>query len=174
MSEQAITQNKKGQFLPGNIWRYKPGQSGHPARYNYKSMRLKVIEFVEQQHEHDKAITWAGLAFYLGMSRNGLDRYRHGDIKKDSTAIVGLLSYYETAIEAQREAMMTDRQYATAGVIKGLQAIDRDKWGDKTEVSHDIKQQISVIVQPGSALAERMDKAGVTLEQPLDALDKPK
>ena len=152
-------QTKK--FLPGNIWRYKPGQSGKPARYNYKTMRLKVIDYAVQQAQDDVRCTWAGLAAYLGMTRRGLDMYREGTVGKDKDAVVHLLGYYATLMEAQLEQWLTDRHHATAGVIRALEVCDPDRWVQSTKVDISVTQQIQVVLPTGGKLRQRMINAGV-------------
>jgi len=170
MSEQPITQDPKtNQFLPGNIWRYRPGQSGHPARYNYKSMRLKVIEYIESvddPEEYAKCLTWSGLARYLGMSRKGLDRYAAGEIKKDTSAIVALLDYYKTLMEDQKEYRLQSKDYSTAGVIFGLK--NQHGWRDEKHltVEGEVKHELSMVVEGMPKLAQRFENAGVTIDQP--------
>ena len=172
MSEsEVITQDAtSGKFLANNTWRYRPGISGHPARFNYRSMRLKVIDYITEQLITEKRYTWAGLAQYLGISRSGLDMYRDGTLvnirSKDKTAIRSLLSYYITNMESQLEERLTDRKFATNGVIKALQAIDNDKWGDNKKIDIDIKQQVSIALDPESNLSKRLGSAGVTITQP--------
>ena len=177
MSDTApITQDPvTNQFLPGNIWRFRKGQSGHPARYNYKSLRLKVIEHVEHVLTYTgefktiahQTLTWAGLARHLGMSTDGLAMYRDGQIGNDKPAIVAMLKYYKTLMEEQKEGRLEDKDFSTAGVIFSLK--HHHGWEDKTIM--DIQQQISISLDPDSALAKRLNGAGVTIDQPLDTLE---
>ena len=161
-----------GKLLPGNVWRYKPGTSGRVARFTYKSISHGIREYVQDCGNTESSYTWAGLALYLGITRKGLDGYRHSTVKSaDPDKIAAILAYYETILESQREAMLTDRSYATQGVIRGLQALDREKWGDKQTVDIAVQQQISIALDPDSQLAKRLNSAGVTIDQHPDALE---
>ncbi len=165
MSE-ITTDPQTKQFLPGNIWRYKPGQSGKPARYNYKSMRKHVIRYVTERSEAALRCTWSGLAVYLGMSRGGLDAYRRGEVGKDKSAVQAMLEYYESHMESELEEQLTNKDRYTQGVPLALRAIDRDKWGDDKKIEVDIRQRIEIAIDPNSQLAQRLAKAGaVTITQ---------
>ena len=169
-----ITQNEEsGKFLPGNIWRYKPGISGRVARYSYRSVTAHIKDYWEACEDKEKRYTWAGLAVHMGCTRQALDGYRQKTIQSaDAPKIAGILAYYASCIEAQLEERLTDRSFSTAGVIRGLQALDPEKWGDNKKIDIDVKQQISISLDPDSALAKRLNGAGVTIDQHPEALEK--
>ena len=176
MSDTApITKDEEsGKFLPGNTWRYRPGDHGHVARYSYRSLSLTIREYLQDCLNTDKRYTWAGLAVYMGITRQGLDDYRKAKYKtNDKHKISAILDYYATHIEGQLEEKLTDRQFATSGVIRALEVLDRDKWGDNKKIDIDVKQQISISLDPDSALAKRLNGAGVTIDQHPEALEKP-
>lgn len=169
-----ITQDPvTNQFLPGNIWRYKPGISGRVARYSYRSITAHIKDYWETCEQTEKRYTWAGLAVHMGCTRQALDGYRQKTIQSaDAPKIAGILAYYASCIEAQLEERLTDRLFSTAGVIRGLQALDPEKWGDNKKIEVDIKQQISIAIDPDSALGKRLNSAGVTIDQPTDVLEQ--
>ena len=172
MSE-ITTDPQTNQFLPGNVWRFKKGKSGHPAKYTYKTIRVAIIAYINQQVGQTQRYTWAGLAEYLGMTRDGLTSYRKGEIGKDRPAIVYALNCYRTAMESQLEQRLTDRQYSTAGVIRALEVQDRETWGDHKQIDIDIKQRIEIAIDPDSQLAQRLAKAGaVTITQMPESIEK--
>lgn len=174
-----ITQDPKtGRLLPGNIWKappWRPGHSGHTARFTPGRIVTVCTEYIEQQITNTEPITWAGLAWYMGLSRRGLDKYSKGEIGKDKPGIVHSLDLMKTYMEGELESKLTNREHATSGVIKALQAIDREKWGDNQKVEIDIKQQISIAIDPDSALGKRLNKAGVgsgiTIDQSPEGLE---
>lgn len=172
-----ITQDPvTGQFLPGNIWKmpaWRPGKSGHTARYTPNRLINICTEYVIKQKEEAKSLTWAGLARHMGLSRPALDKYSKGNIGNDKPGIVSVLEYMKTIMEEEKEQRLEDRDYATAGVIKALQALDPEKWGDNKKIEVDIKQQISIAIDPDSALGKRLNSAGVTIDQHLDTLEGP-
>ena len=161
-----ITHDENGRLAKGNVWRFRPGQSGHPARYNYNTLRTKVIEHVEQCHEQEKTLTWAGLAFYVGMTAGGLNRYRNGEVGDKKGAIVQMLEYYVTAMEAALEGKLHE---TTQGVIFALKNQYADRWQDTRTIEHTGEQaSINIVINPDSALATRLQRAdtkSVTIDQ---------
>ncbi len=165
-----------GHFLPGHVWKappWRPGQSGHTARYTPGRLVTVCTEYIEQQVENTEPITWSGLAWHMGLSRRALDKYSKGEIGKDRLGIVHTLDIMKTYMESELETKLTNREHATSGVIRALEVLDRDKWGDNKKIDIDVKQQISISLDPDSALAKRLNGAGVTIDQPLEALEKP-
>ena len=174
MSETAITKDAQtGHFLPSNVWRYRPGQSGKVARYSYRSVMAHIKDYWEMCSAEEQRYTWAGLAEFMGCTRQNLDGYRQATVQcADAPRIAAVLAYYSTCIESQLEQRLTDRAYSTAGVIRGLQAIDAEKWSDHKQIDIAVQQQISVCVDPDSALAKRLSGAGVTIDQQPTALSQ--
>ena len=172
---EPITKDEEsGKFLPENVWRYRPGQSGKVARYSYRSVMAHIKDYWELCATEKHRYTWAGLAEFMGCTRQNLDGYRQATVQcADATRISAVLAYYSTCIESQLEQRLTDRLYSTASVIRGLQAIDQEKWGDNKKIDIDVKQQISISLDPDSALAKRLNGAGVTIDQHPEALEKP-
>ena len=151
---------KTGNFLPGNTWKMPPwrkGQSGHTARYQPNSIVTKCTEYIEQQDEADKPITWSGLALHMGMSRPALDKYAQGKIGKDTAGIVSVLEYMRTVIESRLEHQVTSKEYSTVGVLARLRTID-ERWQDTKNVNVDVQetQQIQIMLDPKSELAKRL------------------
>ena len=109
----------------------------------------------------------------MGLSRRSLDRYRKGEIGKDRLGICHTLEIMETAIESHLEKGMTDGSVPVQAALARLRTMDRDRWSDSQKIDIDVKQQISISLDPDSALAKRLNGAGVTIDQPLDALEKP-
>ena len=173
MSEVITKDAQTGHFLPSNVWRYRPGNHGHVAKYSYRAITAHIKDYWTICEAQENRYTWAGLAVHMGCTRQALDGYRQGTIvSSDAKKIAAILAYYQSCIEAQLEQRLDDRAYSTAGVIRGLEVIDRDKWGDNRKVDIAIQQQISVCVDPDSALARRLAGAGVTIDQPLDTLSR--
>ncbi len=76
-------------------------------------------------------------------------------------------------MESQLEQRLTDRQYSTAGVIRALEVLDRETWGDHKQIDIDIKQRIEIAIDPDSQLAQRLAKAGaVTITQMPESIEK--
>jgi len=172
MSEQEITQDPKtGQFLPGHKWKappWRPGHSGHTARYTPGRLVTVCSEYIEQQHTANEVMTWSGLAWHMGLSRRALNKYRDGEIGLDKPGIVHTLEIMATAIEMQREAMLTDKQFATQGVIFALK--NHHGWRDEKHltVEGEVKHELSMVVEGMPKLAQRFENAGVTVDQPVD------
>ena len=159
-----------GQFLPGHTWKappWKPGKSGHTARYTPGRLRTVCTEYIEQQAINDKPLTWSGLAWFMGISRQALTRYYKGDIGLDKPGIVHTLEIMRTAIEAQREEMLVNKDYATAGVIAALRSQDPDTWGDKAQAQQANTPSIRVILAPGP-LTDRLEQHGVQVQQTIE------
>jgi len=164
MSE--IAKSADGRFLPGNPWRYRAGSDGRPARFNYNTMRTKIIEFLDRQTEAEKPLTWAGLAAYLGISRHGLDLYRDGkvlDKTKTSSAIVDMLAFYQTLMEADKESKLQSKEYATSGIVFALK--NQHGWTDTQHVEHTGQAPIQIAITSDSPLRGRLERAGVIVEQ---------
>ena len=170
MSEVITQDPKTGRLLPGNIWKapaWRPGESGHTARYTPGRLVTVCTTYIEDRLKQEQPLTWSGLALHMGLSRKALDRYSQGEIGKDRPGIVATLDIMKSHIENQLESKLTDREHATAGVIRALQAINRDRWGEKQTVDIEVKQQISIVVDQGSVLEKRFINAGVTIDQPM-------
>ena len=151
-----------GQFLPGNVWRFKQGKSGHTPRFSAATMRQQTIECVQYCKAEEKPLTWSGLASFLGLSRNGLDLYRKGKVgaKSQLAAIRDTLLGFETLLEQQYEEKLID---SPQGIQKALAAIDQRKWGDTKEVQQQSVPSIQVILSPGP-LTDRLEQHGVTVQ----------
>ena len=169
MSETALNQDPKtGQFLPGNTWKapaWRPGHSGHTARFTPGRLVTVCTEYIETQRDADKPLSWSSLALAMGLSRRALDKYAKGEIGADRPGIVHTLEIMKTHIESELESMVTSREWSTAGVLARLRGIDADKWGDAKQQIDVAIQQISVAIDPDSALAKRLSGAGVTIDQ---------
>jgi len=155
-----------GQFLPGNPWRYRAGADGRPAKYNHNTLRQKVMEYRDAQLDEERPLTWAGLAAYLGITRQGLDLYRQGkvlDKTKASSAIVGVLEYYQTLMEADKESKLQSKEYATSGIVFALK--NQHGWTDTQHVEHTGQAPIQIAITSDSPLRGRLERAGVIVEQ---------
>ncbi len=113
---------------------------------------------------------WTGLAMYLGLSRSTLDMYSSGELETDCGAIQDLLQYYRTALEMQRERQLTDKDFATTGVMFALK--NHHGWKDEKHIHTDTQTaQINVILDSGSILAKQLsDNDSVTIEQAPDGI----
>ena len=159
------THDSKGKLAIGNPWRFRPGQSGHVARYNYKSLRKGVIEYAGQQEAAIKRCTWSGLAAYLGMTSRGLTLYAEGKIGNKPDAIIQLLGHYRTIMESQLEDRLTDKDHATTGVTFALTNQFPDRWRKEQHViSNTTVQHVISVALPAGALKSRLNDAGVVLE----------
>ena len=165
MTDQLNKDITSGKFLPNNRWRYKSGQSGRIAKFNYRSLRNAIVAYTAQQVETDKRFTWAGLARHMGITRHGLDAYRKGEVGTDNKGMTAMLDYYVTLMEEQLEERLDDRRYATQGVLAAVRAIDPDKWGDHKKLDIAVQAQMSVVLPTGGKLKQRMIDAGVTIDQ---------
>lgn len=161
MSEQAIVdRNEKGQFIKGgaNPWRmpaWRPGQTGRPAKYKSPKTVANICQqYIEQQVAEDKALTWSGLARYMGMARPSLDAYAKGEIEQASPGVSTVLQYMKTVIEEQREERLTDKGYATQGLIFALK--NHHGWRDEKHLTVDQTetQQVQLVLSP--ELAQKM------------------
>ena len=155
MSEIAI-RGDNGQLKPGHPWRYKESESGHPIRYAPKTLMLKCKAYIEEQTQIDKPLTWAGLARYLGMSIQGLTRYRKGEIGKTETirtTIVAYLEYFGTCIEEQLEGQVDAKfrltnQYA-------------ERWKDTKHVHVDTVHHTAVVMLEPELVSKMSKAAGI-------------
>ena len=154
-----------GQFIPGGVnpWRmpaYKPGQSGHTARYTATRLANVCAEYMANRN--GQRSTWSGLAAYLGISRQALDRYAKGEFGKDTRAIVAVLEYYRTLMEAELEQRLTSKDHATQGVIFALK--NQAGWRDEKHLSVEQTQTQRLVIQLPSELNQLLtDRAGEAL-----------
>ena len=78
-----------------------------------------------------------------------------------NNAIVRILEYVKTVIEADLEEAMVTKERYTQGLLPVLRTIDQDRWGDKQTVDIHVEQQIQVVLPTGGKLRQRMINAGV-------------
>ena len=163
-----------GRLLPGNTWKapaWRPGKSGHTARYTPGNLVTVCTNYIEQQVENEKPITWSGLAWFMGLSRRALDQYRKGNTGKDKPGIVATLEVMETAIESHLEQGMTDGTVPVQAALARLRTMDRDRWGDTVKHDVAVQQTIQIAITPTMPkLAQRFRDAGVTTDQYPDAI----
>ena len=80
-----------------------------------------------------------------------------------------ILEYMKSLIEAQREERLTDKDYATSGLIFALK--NGHGWRDTQHVEHAVNMpRIELFVRPGSQVEKRLTSAGVTIEQMPEAI----
>lgn len=185
--DERPTHTPEGKFAKNNKWMmpaWKPGESGHVARFTPKRLAnlcQSYLDDPEMKHKREvtkdgrviewdepKRPTWAGLARYLGISRQALDKYRAGEIGVDSAAIVGVLDYMRTQIEADLEAQLTDKDYATAGVVFALK---QHGWKDERHMTVDSVVNQRLIVQLDPELKAQLERqAGEVFEGEFKAI----
>jgi len=154
-----------GQFLPGNPWRFPLGNSGRLPSLTASGVSDGMTEYVDRRIIEDKPLTWAGLALHLGITRAMLDRYHKGEVKnvRGGAAIVSMLSIFRTAMEAQMEERLPNKEYATSGLA--LIAKNLHGWTDSQHVEHTGQAPIQIAITSDSPLRGRLERAGVIVEQ---------
>ena len=168
-SVNEITHKPNGQFAKNNRWmmpQWRPGKSGHTAKYTPNRLITKCNEYMCAQDELEKPYTWSGLALSLGITYSSLRRYRRGEIGQDTAGIRNVLEYFETAIRNQLE-MLVSSTPTTA-----LAALKQDHgWEEKSEST--VQPKISIVLNSGSQLAQQItdSNSSVIIEQTKESPD---
>ena len=161
--------DEKGRFLPGHQWKapaWRPGQSGHTARYTPGKLANVCAQWIEDKTTNDEPLSWSGLALHLGLSRPALDKYFHGEIGQDKQGIVYTLEVVRSFIENWCEDRLASKEYSTAGLLARLRAMDSKTWGDHKTVDITTEQRsISVVLSNMPELEQRMRDQGVLIDQ---------
>ena len=169
MTDNEITHKTdgSGQLAPGNRWAYKKGQSGHPAKYNYKGIVKKIQSYLDEHSTEDaRPISWSGLSRHLGLTMSGFQVYRDGRMQKDGSAIKDALDYFAVILESDREERLTMQGQPTAGLMFALK--NHHGWRDEKHLNVTEKkaQPVAFVLDPSSQLAKQLHDAGsVIIEQ---------
>ena len=160
----------KGQFVSGNPWRFPKGQSAHKPRYETAKAIANQCERYLQAIPEDQVPTWSGLAVSMGMSSNGLDRYRQGEVPKnspESAGIVAVLEYMGTVIESRLEAKLVDKDSFTPGQKFALTNRFKDRWRSEQHISVDKAETQTLQLIIPKALAEKrgLIDRGIVIEE---------
>ena len=165
MTEQN-DRDENGCFLPGNsLWSlhaWKPGNAGRPNLYTPKEFCDKVIQFIEDRQNIKKTITQSGLRVYLGLSASGLRAYEQGEIGKtdqDKQDYIYILDQFRAYMEDEAESKLDRERGSIEGIKYRLNNMFSERWRDSKHISVDTKERrtIKIILDPGSALAQRLE-----------------
>jgi len=162
-------------FQPGNPWRFTLGnQAALGNGMSLARMNRSVREYVTEQATTEKRLTWSGLAAFLGMTTTQLSNYRDGSVGRanDKEGFISLLNYYQTLMESRLETMVTDRDYATRGVVFALTNQFSDRWSETKTIKHETSDQ-RLIVQLHPDLAAKLEKSAgesISYTAPLDGV----
>ena len=165
-------------FKAGNEWRFKAGEpSARKGMSLYSAHRLQrtIPEYIRIASTDNRRLTWSGLATHLGLTTAGLSKYRKGDAGRseaDKVAIVEVLGYYESLIEAQLEECLVDKDYATRGIVFALTNQFSDRWSETKTIKHETTDQ-RLIVQLHPDLAAKLEKSAgesISYTAPIDGV----
>lgn len=112
-------------------------KAGRPLKFKTKEeMQEKINQYFEECKEEKRPITFTGLAYSIGLSRQSLLNYKERD------------EFFDTIKKAKDYVEMTleERLIGTSGVATGIifNLKNNYDWKDKQEIDADVKTEIRV------------------------------
>lgn len=116
------------------------GNAGRPPKFNNKEeMQEAIDKYFKECIEEKRPITFTGLAYSIGLSRQGLMEYKAKD------------EFSDTIKEARKYVEMTleERLIGTSGVATGIifNLKNNYGWQDKQDIDANVNTDIKVTLE---------------------------
>lgn len=157
---EVTVRDEKGRFLPNNNIGFALGNAGRPPMYAPEELITRVAGYFAECNERQRPYAWAGLALYLGMSREGLDNWSKGEYegRGNKVVYVDCLKVARTVIEDQREELLIRRENGNiSGIIFALKAGPHG-WRDERHLSVDTHTTQRLVVQLDPELTAKLEQ----------------